>query len=140
MPGPAIDTIDGDTDLPAEAEIVIIGGGIIGCATALELAERGVACVLLEKGVIAGEQSSRNWGWVRMSRRDPRGDRPDVRLHQDMGSARRPRGGRSGLSAMRYRRAVPQRRVSAREPRLARAYPGSADPRGCDRDRTSSAR
>jgi len=28
--------------------------------------------VLCEKGHIAGEQSSRNWGWVRKARRDPR--------------------------------------------------------------------
>ena len=72
MPGPIVDPVESDTDLPKSADIVVIGGGIIGCATALELAERGVSVVLLEKGIIAGEQSSRNWGWVRMSRRDPR--------------------------------------------------------------------
>ncbi len=72
MPGPTIDPINPDTQLPDSVEVVVIGGGIIGCATALELAERGVRVLVLEKGVIAGEQSSRNWGWVRMSRRDPR--------------------------------------------------------------------
>ena len=36
------------------------------------LAQRGVSVVLCEKGHIAGEQSSRNWGWVRKTRRDPR--------------------------------------------------------------------
>ncbi len=43
----------------------VIGGGIAGVATALELAERGIDVVLLEKGEIAAEQSSRNWGWCR---------------------------------------------------------------------------
>jgi glycine/D-amino acid oxidase-like deaminating enzyme len=41
---------------------VVIGGGVIGVCTALFLAEAGKRVVLLEKGRIAGEQSSRNWG------------------------------------------------------------------------------
>lgn len=52
--------------------MVVIGGGIIGCSTALELAERGMTVALCEKGGIGHEQSSRNWGWVRITRRDPR--------------------------------------------------------------------
>ena len=58
--------------LPAQAEVVVVGGGIAGVATALELAERGRRVVLCEKGVIAGEQSGRNWGWCRSMGRDPR--------------------------------------------------------------------
>ena len=50
----------------------MIGGGIIGASTALELAESGMRVALCEKGGIGQEQSSRNWGWVRISRRDPR--------------------------------------------------------------------
>ena len=61
----------GQPDLPARTEVVVIGGGIIGVCTALTLAERGVPVVLCEKGVIAGEQSARNWGWVRQMGRDP---------------------------------------------------------------------
>lgn len=57
--------------LPAETEIVVIGGGIIGIATAWYLHKRGVPVVLCEKGCIAGEQSSRNWGWIRKQNRDP---------------------------------------------------------------------
>jgi len=52
--------------------VVIIGGGIIGTTTALFLAKEGIPVVLCEKGVIAGEQSSRNWGWTRVMGRDPR--------------------------------------------------------------------
>ncbi|MBZ5762738.1 FAD-binding oxidoreductase [Rhizobium sp. VS19-DR104.2] len=72
MPGPYVVPVHGDADLPAEVDIVVIGGGIIGTSTALELAERGLRVALCEKGGIGHEQSSRNWGWVRISRRDPR--------------------------------------------------------------------
>ena len=57
--------------LPASADIVIIGGGIIGCSAAYFLAKRGVSVAVLEKGRVAGEQSGRNWGWVRQQGRSP---------------------------------------------------------------------
>lgn len=57
---------------PKEAEVVIIGGGIIGVCAAYYLAGRGVPVVVLEKGRIGGEQSSRNWGWCRQQNRDER--------------------------------------------------------------------
>ncbi len=66
------DPVYSDTDLPKKTSVAIIGGGIIGTCTALELAERGIDVTLIEKGVIAGEQSSRNWGWCRQMGRDPR--------------------------------------------------------------------
>lgn len=72
MPGPVVEKVEGSSTMPQAADVVVIGGGIIGTSTALDLAERGHSVVLCEKGVVAGEQSSRNWGWVRMSRRDPR--------------------------------------------------------------------
>lgn len=50
---------------PASTGVVIIGGGVAGVSAALFLAEAGIATVLCEKGHIAGEQSSRNWGWIR---------------------------------------------------------------------------
>src|SRR3954463_16017732 len=70
--GPRPDPVASDTTLPTKADVVVIGGGIIGTSTALELAERGVSVVLCEKGAIGAEQSSRNWGWVRKMGRDPR--------------------------------------------------------------------
>ena len=56
--------------LPAACDVVVLGGGVIGVMTAWHLAERGLKVVLCEKGRIAGEQSSRNWGWIRQQGRD----------------------------------------------------------------------
>lgn len=72
MPGPKPTPVMGDIDLPKRVDVVVIGGGIIGSSTALELAERGIRVALCEKGWIGHEQSSRNWGWVRISRRSRR--------------------------------------------------------------------
>lgn len=57
-------------DLPERADVVVIGGGVIGVTSALCLAEAGHTVALCEKGRIAGEQSSRNWGWIRQLGRD----------------------------------------------------------------------
>lgn len=57
--------------LPETADVVVVGGGVIGVCTALFLARAGRRVVLLEKGRIAGEQSGRNWGWIRVQGRDP---------------------------------------------------------------------
>lgn len=56
--------------MPSEVDVVIVGGGIVGVCTAMELAAKGQRVVLCEKGEIAAEQSSRNWGWVRKMGRD----------------------------------------------------------------------
>jgi glycine/D-amino acid oxidase-like deaminating enzyme len=58
--------------VPDRADVVVIGGGIVGISTAWFLARQGVRVVLCEKGHIAGEQSGRNWGWVRIQGRDKR--------------------------------------------------------------------
>lgn len=56
--------------LPKEADVVIVGGGIIGVMTALFLARKGLRPLVLEKGRVAAEQSARNWGWIRQQGRD----------------------------------------------------------------------
>jgi len=71
MPAPLLAIKTPDT-LPAEADCVVIGGGIVGVSTAYWLARAGQKVVLLEKGHIGAEQSSRNWGWCRQQNRDAR--------------------------------------------------------------------
>jgi glycine/D-amino acid oxidase-like deaminating enzyme len=56
--------------LPEAVDLVVIGGGVIGVSTALFASRCGLKVALIEKGRIAGEQSSRNWGWVRVQGRD----------------------------------------------------------------------
>lgn len=56
--------------LPDAVDVVVIGGGVIGVFAALFLAREGRSVFLCEKGRIAGEQSSRNWGWIRQQGRD----------------------------------------------------------------------
>lgn len=70
--GPPIEDCVTDESLPRAVDVVVIGGGIAGVSTAMFLAERGVSVALCEKGALAAEQSSRNWGWVRKMGRDPR--------------------------------------------------------------------
>ena len=52
--GPQVDPVPSDIAMPKEADVVIVGGGIIGTSSALYLAERGLKVVLLEKGHIGG--------------------------------------------------------------------------------------
>lgn len=57
--------------LPSSVGLLVIGGGVAGVSAALYAAREGASVLLLEKGRIAGEQSSRNWGWIRQQGRDP---------------------------------------------------------------------
>ena len=59
-------------NLPKNADVVIIGGGIVGVSTAYFLAKAGIKVCLCEKGYISGEQSGRNWGFIRIQGRDER--------------------------------------------------------------------
>lgn len=56
--------------LPQAVDVTVIGGGIIGVMTAWALRKSGLSVLVCEKGRIAGEQSSRNWGWIRQQGRD----------------------------------------------------------------------
>jgi len=69
---PRVDPVSSDESMPTRVDVVIVGGGIIGASTALFLAQKGASVALCEKGHIACEQSSRNWGWCRKMVRDPR--------------------------------------------------------------------
>src|SRR6266404_2552253 len=54
-----------------DADVVVVGAGIVGCATAYFLARRGARVVVVERGSVPGEQSRKNWGFVRQQGRDP---------------------------------------------------------------------
>ena len=71
MPAP-LTHIESTPELPAETQVVVIGGGIVGVSVAYYLALRGIPVALVEKGRIGAEQSSRNWGWCRQQNRDAR--------------------------------------------------------------------
>ncbi|WP_136441263.1 NAD(P)/FAD-dependent oxidoreductase [Pacificoceanicola onchidii] len=62
--------IEHSADLPQAVDLVVIGGGVIGISTALFAARQGLSVIVLEKGRVAAEQSSRNWGWIRVQGRD----------------------------------------------------------------------
>src|SRR5262245_36020508 len=54
-----------------EADVVIVGSGIVGSATAYFLARRGLRFLVVDRGAVHGEQSRKNWGFVRQQGRDP---------------------------------------------------------------------
>ena len=71
MPAP-LTLVESTPELPAQADVVVIGAGIVGVFTAYYLACRGLQVALIEKGRVGAEQSSRNWGWCRQQNRDAR--------------------------------------------------------------------
>ncbi|MBL3569854.1 FAD-binding oxidoreductase [Rhodovulum sp. BSW8] len=71
MPAP-LHRIETPDILPESADCVVIGAGIVGVSAAYWLAAAGQKVVLLEKGLVGAEQSSRNWGWCRQQNRDAR--------------------------------------------------------------------
>jgi sarcosine oxidase subunit beta len=56
--------------MPIKADIIIIGGGVMGCAIAYNLAKEGLKPVVIEKSDIGGEASGSNGGGVRQSARN----------------------------------------------------------------------
>ena len=69
---PPLLRIPSDDRLPDKADVVVIGAGMAGSAAAYALARKGLSVALVDKGVVGGEQTSRNWGWCRQQHRDLR--------------------------------------------------------------------
>lgn len=63
--------VEGDSELPERVDVVVVGGGFVGCNTALNLAERGVSVAVCEKGVVAGEASGRAAGLIEYEHLSP---------------------------------------------------------------------
>ncbi|WP_374597976.1 NAD(P)/FAD-dependent oxidoreductase [Sphingosinicella sp.] len=61
----------GDAELPAEVDVIVVGGGLNGVMSAYFLARRGVRVLLCEKAEIACEASGRAFGWVSELLLDP---------------------------------------------------------------------
>lgn len=70
MPSPA--DVPSSPNRSDQYDVIIVGGGIVGTAIGYLLAVRGLRVAVLEKGSVAGEQSSKNNGWVRQQGRDLR--------------------------------------------------------------------
>lgn len=51
-------------------DLIIIGGGIVGCAAALYAVRQGMSCLLVERDTPGSAQSGRNLGFVRQQARD----------------------------------------------------------------------
>jgi glycine/D-amino acid oxidase-like deaminating enzyme len=52
-------------EVQENADVLVIGGGLVGLATSLELAERGAKVTCLEASHFGAQQSAQNWGFVR---------------------------------------------------------------------------
>lgn len=61
---PVGSSIATDAELPPSVDVAVIGGGVIGLAVARELAQRGVAVVVLERDEIGRACSYGNAGWL----------------------------------------------------------------------------
>lgn len=55
---------------PREFDLIVIGGGIVGCSAALYALRQGMSCLLIERDTPGSAQSGRNLGFVRQQARD----------------------------------------------------------------------
>ena len=51
------------------SDVIIMGGGIMGCSMAYQIAQKGLKVILLERGRVGEEASGRNGGGIRQQNR-----------------------------------------------------------------------
>lgn len=56
----------------APVDVVVVGGGVIGCASAYEIGKAGMSVAIVEAGQVASVASGASAGGVRQQGRDPR--------------------------------------------------------------------
>ena len=66
--------------MPESVDVAIVGGGVMGCAIAWQLAKNGVACALVERGTFGGGASGATAGIVGPLWHIDPGDPPMFRL------------------------------------------------------------
>ena len=64
-----VQALQGTDRLWRRPDVVVVGAGIVGLASAYELAERGLSVCVLEAAEPGAGQSSRNWGFIRQQGR-----------------------------------------------------------------------
>ena len=60
------------SELRPHYDVVVVGGGVIGCSVAYHAARAGATVLVVERRGIAAEQSSKSWGFCRQQGRDTR--------------------------------------------------------------------
>src|SRR5689334_9635472 len=56
--------VRGTAELPSRADVLVVGGGLLGASTAYWLARAGIAAVLIEQSDLASGATGRNGGFM----------------------------------------------------------------------------
>lgn len=93
--------------MSVRCEVLVIGGGIMGAATAFELAKRGVDTILLDRGDFGSGDTAKTAGVVRMNYTNPPVIRMALRARQILSSFSSHVGGPPVFSQVGYLFLVP---------------------------------
>lgn len=99
-PGPLRHTVR--DPLPRGADVVVVGGGVIGASVAFHLAEDGADVLLLERGALASGSSGKPVGGVRAQFSDPLNVELGARSLRAYGDFGRRPGADIGLNRVGY--------------------------------------